>query len=223
MSLRRLLDGPVDVYLADLDKCDYREADLTRRELDRASRFRTQALRDRFMAARATLRRLLAERTSVSPAEVELVETEYGKLRLALDQDVHFNVSHSHRLGLYGFTEIGDIGIDIEHIRAVDPMALAQACFSERERHELRALPPERRLMAFFDGWVRKEAVIKADGRGMSMPLDSFSVSLTSEARFVEPPYGTGARAWTLSSLAVGPNIRAAVSVREGRSQGVRS
>jgi 4'-phosphopantetheinyl transferase len=143
-----------------------------------------------------------------------LVETEHGKLRLALDQDLQFNVSHSDRLGLYGFTEMGDIGVDIEHVRAVEPMALAQVCFSERERRELSVLSPERRLMAFFDGWVRKEAVIKADGRGMSMPLDSFSVRLSGPARFIELPPSDFSNRWHLESIDQGPNVRSAMAVK---------
>lgn len=208
------MDGEVQIYLAELDSCYDPAHDLTSLELERAQRFLTPGLRRRFMAARATLRRLIARKIGNSPREVDLVEGEHGKPMLGSGFDLRFNVSHSGVLALYGFTELGEIGVDIEQIRTVDTPSLAQLCFSDLERRELDSLPTRRRLTAFFDGWVRKEAVIKADGRGMYMPLDSFSVKLGGPAQFIEPPPGELLESWWLNSIDLGSGVRGAVALR---------
>src|SRR3569832_2846151 len=56
---------------------------LSREERHRADRFRYVEHRRRYIVARASLRRLLAERLHIAPWAVELVETSYGKPRLA--------------------------------------------------------------------------------------------------------------------------------------------
>jgi 4'-phosphopantetheinyl transferase len=50
--------------------------------------------------------------------------------------------------------------------------------FSKSEQHEYQNLPGSTQLSAFFTGWVRKEAFMKGLGRGFSVPLDSFDVTL---------------------------------------------
>ena len=70
--------------------------------------------------------------------------------------------------------------VDIEVVRPIEALdAIAADHFSTHELAELRRQHPERRQECFFHCWTRKEAYIKAIGGGLSIPLDSFSVSLT--------------------------------------------
>src|SRR5919202_1824929 len=81
----------------------------------------------------------------------------------------------------YGVSRQREIGIDIEHVRPLeDAAAIAEQFFSPGERELLRQAPRRAALERFFTYWVRKEAVIKATGDGLSLPLDRFDVSWPS-------------------------------------------
>ena len=133
-----------------------------------------------------------------------------------------FNVAHSGGQALYAFASEGDVGIDVEHVRSLDPLALSSTCFSSAEQHELSAVDPEVRLRTFFDGWVRKEAVVKADGRGLTLPLQSFTVTLCGTPRVAQPPTDGPSARWELVELNAGPAVRAAMAIRtlDGQADG---
>ena len=52
--------------------------------------------------------------------------------------------------------------------------------FSPRENAILQVLPASIRQQAFFNCWTRKEAYMKAIGKGLTQPLDQIEVSLAS-------------------------------------------
>jgi hypothetical protein len=63
------------------------------------------------------------------------------------------------------------------HSRALQEYTLgAQRHFAAAEALQLRALPQEHQIAAFFRCWVRKEAYLKASGRGLGTGLDRFEV-----------------------------------------------
>ena len=162
--------------------CDAVSSVLSDAERGRAAGFRFAQHRQSYLFARAGLRLLLGERLGVEPAAVELVETSYGKPRLGPMHEatgLEFNLSHSGSLVLYAFTRGATVGIDCEEIRDVpDADQLAARFFSATEAAALRALPADRRQLAFLACWTRKEAFVKALGQGLSHPLDSFDVSI---------------------------------------------
>ncbi len=125
-----------------------------------------------------------------------------------------FSVAHSCGSALYAFTTAGDVGIDVEHVRFLDPLTLSRTCFSSAEQDELKAVEPEGRLGTFFDGWVRKEAVVKADGRGLTLALQSFTVTLGGTPRMTKPPPGGPASQWSLMEVDAGQAVRAALAIR---------
>jgi 4'-phosphopantetheinyl transferase len=159
---------------------------LSRDERERAGKFRYAKHRQHYVVARASLRRLLAERLRIAPTAIEFVETKHGKPRLAPVHgaaDVEFNLSHSGILALYAFTRGRAVGVDIELIREVpDIDGLAERFFSVAETALLRAVPVDRRSLAFLACWTRKEAFIKALGLGLSCPLDAFDVTIDPDA-----------------------------------------
>jgi len=78
------------------------------------------------------------------------------------------------------------VGVDIECVRPIpDAGSIAEAHFSSKEREDLSRLPDAKRADGFFSCWTRKEAFVKAQGGGLSITLNSFSVS-TQSGRGVE-------------------------------------
>jgi 4'-phosphopantetheinyl transferase len=110
------------------------------------------------------------------------VDLDFGKPFLTGGPE--FNLSHSGDLLLLGVAASGRLGVDIEVVRPMEDIEdLAARHFSEDEVRALLSYPPQERLRAFFRGWTRKEAFIKGLGRGLSVALDSFSVSLAPDTR----------------------------------------
>nr|WP_246504130.1 4'-phosphopantetheinyl transferase superfamily protein [Plastoroseomonas arctica] len=144
-----------------------------------AARFVRAEDRASSRAARAGLRAILGDSLGLPPLELEFDVAPMGKPRLAFpaNSGVHFNLSHSHGLAALGVARFA-LGVDIEAVRPVED-DLAHAVFSPAELDEFARLTPAGRRLAFFLGWTRKEAVVKALGSGLHAPLDRFSVSLT--------------------------------------------
>ncbi len=147
--------------------------------------------------------------------------TTYGKPLLADEtgaSGLRFNLTHSHGLALLAVTRGREIGVDVERIRDnLEGEKLAERFFSPREVAALRSLPPELRREAFFHCWTRKEAYIKAVGKGLSLPLDQFDVTLhpgEPAALLATRHDSEEAQRWSMRSLAPGEGYVGALARR---------
>jgi 4'-phosphopantetheinyl transferase len=148
-------------------------------EIARADRYQFDLPRRNFTACRAALRTLLAGHLSLSPRELVFKYGEHGKPALAGNDAVQFNVSHSQDYGLIAIAAGAPLGVDIECTRAMPDMdGMVEVNFSPAEAASYFALRATERLGAFFDGWTRKEAFVKAMGAGLGFPLKDFDVEL---------------------------------------------
>ena len=173
--------------------------------------------------ARAFLRKLLGRYLAIAPAELRFAYSEYGKPQLAPDlesnlaQQLKFNLAHSGGLALYAFTNVGEIGVDLEHIRPeFTGDDIARRFFSATEVACLDQLPATARHEAFFNCWTRKEAFIKAKGMGLSLALDQFDVTLSPNepaALLCTRWDQNEAERWSLKAIDVGPGFVGAVAV----------
>lgn len=195
------------------------EGRLSPPERERSNRFYFEVDRRRFGCARGTLRGLLAVQLGLSPADVPIESDDLGKPRLAarLGSDLRFNLSHTAGRALYSFAVGRELGVDTEALRPLPHMdALARDVFSAAELAEWLAVPPDRRVEAFFNGWTRKEAFVKALGRGLDFPLKAFDVSLAPDhpARLLRCETEGGAVSrWSMSAWSPEPGYVAALVI----------
>ncbi len=196
---------------------------LSEDELRRAERFHFPRDRSSFVVARGTLREILSLYVGVPPGLLRFDYNAFGKPELAGAQGesrVRFNLSHAGGLALYAVAAGRDVGVDIEAVReSVNCEELASSFFSRREVAALLALPACDRRRAFFECWARKEAYIKGRGEGLSLPLDSFDVSLAPgepAALLAARDERAGAARWSLCELKAGPGYAAAIAVEGG-------
>ena len=152
-------------------------SDLSEEETRRAARFAFARDRNCYVRAHSQLRRLLGRYLGVAPSQVSMVQSSAGKPALAGDSPLAFNMSHTKSFALFGFTRQGVIGVDVEHVRSsVDVLSLAQRFFTTSESDLIANAGAEDQLRYFFTAWVRKEAVVKAVGLGLSIPLSAVDV-----------------------------------------------
>ncbi|HEX2868122.1 MAG TPA: 4'-phosphopantetheinyl transferase superfamily protein [Ignavibacteriales bacterium] len=192
---------------------------LTRDEMERACAYYFSKDRDNFIISRGVLRILIARYLNILPEEITLHFNKYGKPFLKKNgKELKFNVSHSKGMLLFAFSRGLELGIDIEFMRHdFAHMEIAGGFFSKNEVLMLSLLPEEMRTTAFYNCWTRKEAFIKAKGRGLSIPLDSFDVSV----RPGDPPellniYGQAgeSRKWKIFNLNTAHGYCASLAVR---------
>jgi 4'-phosphopantetheinyl transferase len=151
-------------------------------ETTRADRFHQRRDHDRYVLAHARLRQILSRYTAVDAAKLEFEVSEFGKPSLAQTtnaQQINFNVSHSGDWIMLGVVRNARIGVDIEEVKPESATTeVAERFFTKREIAELRALPPDQRVIGFFNCWTRKEAYLKALGCGLSADPRDFEVTV---------------------------------------------
>ncbi len=217
----------VDVWVVNLELNAVERAGLRlhlcREELERASHLLDAQVRDRFVAARGWLRAVLAGYLAISPGVVQFGYTRHGKPYLLQGKKRHwlrFNLSTSGNLGLIGVANGREIGVDLqEMLPDIDYLTIARQFFSAAELQTLTRLPSEMQLEAFYLGWTRKEAFVKASGEGFARSLANFDVSLTpgqAAALLKTHPDPAEAKRWRLVDVEVGTRYKAALAIEGG-------
>jgi 4'-phosphopantetheinyl transferase len=170
----------VDVSTAVLERL---EKNLSLAESQQAGKFRFERDRKRYVLAHGALREILCGYLGTGPRSIAFELNAFGKPFLRReasgDPQIRFNLSHSNELVAIGVVVGRHLGIDIEFIRPMDDIdSIGKAYFTEAERNILNTSGSDRKVETFFACWTRKEAYIKAVGKGLSIPLTSFDVSM---------------------------------------------
>ncbi|HVJ45354.1 MAG TPA: 4'-phosphopantetheinyl transferase superfamily protein [Luteolibacter sp.] len=154
------------------------EGDLTRDELHRASAFRFAGDRERWIACRSALRRILGEICQVAPRDVPIIIGPNGKPLLAPPfEGVHFNLSHCEDLALIA-VDSAPVGVDLEPLSRAPSLIGCEASFCHPD--EISALPSDEsaRGLGLLSIWTAKEAALKAIGTGLLHPPGEIFVDL---------------------------------------------
>ena len=187
-------NGELFAVLVDLTAARGRLAQLTAaltdRERERAAQFATDEWRDRWSAARGTLREVLGSALGISPAAVRLRYGAHGKPELdpASDpsaRELRFNISHSADRALIALAR-AEVGADVEHLKPRRTDDIARRFFAPGEQQRLFASDGSKREAAFFRLWTCKEAFLKVTGEGLSRSTRSYEIEVDgSSARLL--------------------------------------
>jgi 4'-phosphopantetheinyl transferase len=147
---------------------------LTPPERNRANRYYFKRDRDKFVISRVFLKFLLAEYLDIDIQKV-IIETDKNKKPyLPSHSSVFFNLSHARDYSIIALAH-SSIGIDIEFVdKNFDFKEILSTIFNQSEID--RVFNSKRKHMTFFKFWTRKEAIVKATGKGIDDTLSDIVV-----------------------------------------------
>lgn len=180
-ALSRLPTDWVHIWICSLQQdrrtIEHLAAFLSLEERAKAASFRFRILEVRYLVRRGMLRSILASYTGTLPNEVEFVYSATGKPSLMNAVGLEFNASDAEDLFACAVSNGTQIGIDIERIRPLDDLeSLARTTLTSTEFAWLMGKLPDDRVKSFLSLWTKKEAILKADGRGLRVDLRSLEI-----------------------------------------------
>ncbi len=195
---------------------------LSPQEQARANRFVSAHHTRRFIVAYGVMRQILAGYLGSSATDLRFGVGHHGKPFLELPKCnvpmIEFNLSHSGSVALLAIARGRAVGVDVEEWDdRVRHLAVSERFFSPVERETLRTLDADGRVVdGFFAAWSRKEAYLKATGRGITRGLHHFDVSVHPDAPAVLVADRLDVDApsrWTMRAIAPRRGYSAAVVV----------
>jgi 4'-phosphopantetheinyl transferase len=153
-------------------------------------RFTHAADRHRLIAGRLSLQFALQD-LNITPAGKQLSYSAYGRPELERGPD--FNISHSGNWVVCAVSRTEKLGVDIEEIRDIDYRDFT-SCFSPAEWRTVQAQD----LHTFYAYWTMKEAAIKANGKGLSIPLSEVHIEIDNQV-------SVQSEMWQVTSLSIDP------------------
>lgn len=132
----------------------------------------------RSLKAEWLIRTLAGNILHLSPNELILKPTIYGKPYIENAKGLYFNLSHSEKWIACALSS-DEVGIDIEKISQIDFSTITNF-FSTEEIKALNSISKSNKIAYFYDLWTLKESFLKTIGKGLSLPLDSFSITFNN-------------------------------------------
>jgi 4'-phosphopantetheinyl transferase len=200
------------------DACDRLAYTLTDDEVQRASRYRRQQDRERFVARRSVLRALLGGYLRRDPASLRFTTGKGGKPMLSGRdaQTLCFSVSQTNGLAAIACGWDHAPGVDVERsVRRGERLCIGGDILSVIERENLgrTADSTDAKLLRI---WTRKEALLKALGTGLSGTPNAWSVmddGDSNEGYWRALYQGTEVSGWTLMDVDAGDTFLAALAI----------
>jgi 4'-phosphopantetheinyl transferase len=184
-------------------------------------RFSDPELAVHYAIGRGLLRELLGKYTDASPAGIEISTNAYGKPEpvTVAGRTMYFNLAHTDEIVLYGLTGMCPIGVDVERAEPGPVSCLeARRILSDEEWTSWQELPAEEQDSLFYQIWVRKEAVLKALGVGLSIEPDTFSVGFAPQPAVVR----VQAKRLCIRDLSLNASVKAAIALTDGENPQIR-
>jgi len=147
----------------------------------RLKRFYREEDRLRGLFADLMIRDAISVKTGMKNHEMKFIQNEYGKPALKCHGDIHYNISHSG-VWVVGVIDDSPVGIDVEQVQPID-LDISKNYFSPDEHQDL--MSKEDKFDYFFTLWSLKESYIKILGKGLSHPLNAFSMKFLESGEII--------------------------------------
>lgn len=153
-------------------------------EQTRFDGYRRDVDKQRFLTGRALIRGVAAAELGIAPKDVVIDAScfdcgkPHGKPKVA---GLELSISHSGDWVALAIADSAAVGVDVEEVRDAEVDGLAGIAFSPAEQAAFELVPPAKKKEAFFTYWSRKEAVVKATGKGMSVAMSKLTLSAYDE------------------------------------------
>ena len=176
------MSGSISLYLASIQQSDHLLFDsnlLTPHDEKRCKKFRQLADRKRCAIGAILTRHILGGRLNIPPDSVPIEHTAFGKPVLAeIASDLQFNLSHSGDWIYLAVCAQQEVGIDIELCKPIDNIeSLIRFTYHTSEQEKMLNQPTDLWLSWFYSCWTRKEAVLKAVGKGLQIAPEQFEIN----------------------------------------------
>jgi 4'-phosphopantetheinyl transferase len=182
------------VSVAETRRLPERFACLSDQEMARALHYRKSVDRERFLTARALLRRVLTRVVGgqVPPAQWRFGEGPAGKPRMAPALPaLEFNLSHADDCIAVAVSS-HPVGVDVERLTPCDGVGPVYDVLTDRERAVLDRQPDPQ--SAFVRYWTLKEACAKALGLGAALDFRAIEIELDPPRVLISGVLGPGER-----------------------------
>ncbi len=145
---------------------------------ENVNRFKRQQDSFRLITGQLLIRSYLIKNRGYENNQIVFEKNKYGKPYLINNDIFHFNLSHSGHWVVLATNENSPIGVDVEKIHPIS-FDIAKKFFTHQEYKAITTAKSQaQQLNTFYTFWTLKESYIKAHGKGMHIPLNSFNINI---------------------------------------------
>lgn len=184
---------------------------LSPEEQKRSQRFHQFKDKQTFIICRSVLKYLLSKETGLDVSQIHFVLNDNNKPYLQLDYPLFFNVSHSGNYAIIALSN-QEIGVDIERIKSgFDYAEIVPTVFNNLEIKTIDN--SENKNYTFYKFWTRKEAIVKATGKGIDD--DITQITVVDGLHSVSSQLLSGSKNITVFSFDITPEYLGAIAITE--------
>ena len=188
---------------------------LNEQEKQKVATFIRPELQKKYIKTRGVLRKTLSSYLNIEPEDINIKTTDYGKPFID-HPSLFFNLSHTANKFVIVVSNISEVGIDLEQNKPRKNLqGLVKKCFSEVEQVSWLNLPDEKKTIQFYSFWVKKEAFVKAVGRGIALGLDQCVINPNNQTQFLTLPARYGKTTdWNIVDIQLNKNDICALVIK---------
>lgn len=150
---------------------------------NKIKRFRFEDDKKRSLYGELLVRAIYASIYDCESSRIKINYNDYGKPYIVSDSEplLKYNLSHSGDWVLCGISD-SEIGVDIERVdNCMD--GIAERFFTAEEQEYIRKRSKDD-LEGFYQIWCAKECYMKWTGKGLAIPMDSFTCDIKRRTIF---------------------------------------